>query len=350
MACWIFNKESYCSAEGLINMTEASCNRHRGIFFISTGKTKQEALKMVKRVKNITEYPIAVASESPELFEECADILIDIDEPKYSFSDKPRHMYRSPFTKTIYLDTDIWIVKGDGLKELFDLLNEFELAVAVDTAHNVEYTSLKVPNSFAKGLPLSFPMINTGVLVFRTKKVERLLKNWKNIHDNLIEIVGEMNDQVAFRRALYFSNVKYATFPEEYNFRVPYPQFYSGSIRILHGRPEDPERLAESLNSDLQKGVSRPGKMYHPIWATDDNLNNYKIDYSTYSVNDGNWRRIISHMIVSIGISKTVFYTVLGAGSPRKGNRLCRNMLNYIENEGTFALVRKIINRITDHG
>lgn len=327
-------------------MAEASYNTQCGIFFISTGGTKQEALEAVKRVKNITEYPVAVASDSPESFDKHANILINIDEPKCSFSDKSKHMGRSPFNKTIYLDTDVWVVKNDGLNELFELLDKFELAGAVDTAHRIEYTSLEIPDGFNKGLPPSFPMINTGVLVFRKKTVEDLFESWRSIQDDLIKQVGEINDQVSFRRALYVSNVTYGTFPKEYNFRVPYPQFYSGPIRILHGRPEDPKRLAEFLNSSIQKDVPRPGKMYHPIWATDDNLSNDKIDYNIYPVNDGNWRRIMSHMISSIGISKTVFYTILGTGSPRKGNRMFRNIIKYIEDEGVFVMVKEIINRI----
>jgi hypothetical protein len=164
------------------------------------------------------------------------------------------HIAASPYERTLFLDSDTYVC-GD-LAPLFALTEAFDLAAA----HSPTRAIYEV-----EGVPDSFPEFNTGVILFRrSPEVQAALSSWAELFSRHLERLGRgeirwvrpadrrwhaLNDQGAFREALYFSSVRVATLPPEYNCRFYAPGFVEGPVRILHGRGLDLSSVAASINS-----------------------------------------------------------------------------------------------------
>lgn len=131
--------------------------------------------------------------------------------------------------KLLYLDTDTYLV--EPVPELFDLLDHFDIAVA--------HAPWRETNPV--GLAPCFPEFNCGVIAFRCNDDTRqFFAMW---HDEFMrdynngaykKIVGFFPSQPSFRKTLYYSNLRIATLPPEYNWRgIGYAH---GKIKILHTR------------------------------------------------------------------------------------------------------------------
>jgi hypothetical protein len=147
----------------------------------------------------------------------------DVTDPVFTFVGKilgddsrRKHEYvgQSPFTNTLYLDSDVRVT-GD-LSDLFRLLERYEMAGA-----HVRYRS--GPRRLVKNkldLPQAFPQINCGVLLYRKcERVDALFQSWIDIYRN----DGFTRDQVPFREALWQSDIRFYVFGPEYNMRnIPF--------------------------------------------------------------------------------------------------------------------------------
>ncbi|MEQ1751191.1 MAG: hypothetical protein ABL974_17315 [Prosthecobacter sp.] len=157
-----------------------------------------------------------------------------------SFHDVVEPMLRSPFEKTLHLDTDTYI--ATDCSDVFEALDLFEVAVV----HDPWRVDLKVET-----LPQSLPTINGGVIAFRkTPAVQELLASWPKIHQNKFAIHTRQN-QPSLREAVYRSQARVLILPPEYNLRVWHPVAVGGfaKVRILHDRRPDLKELAVKLNA-----------------------------------------------------------------------------------------------------
>jgi hypothetical protein len=164
------------------------------------------------------------------------------------------HIAALPYEHTLFLDSDTYVC-GD-LAPLFALMEVFDLAAAHAPARAI-YEIESVPDSF--------PEFNTGViLVRRSPAVQGVLSSWADLFSRHLERLGRneirwlqpadrrwhtLNDQGAFREALYRSTLRIATLPPEYNCRFSAPGFVDGPVRILHGRGLDFARVAAAINA-----------------------------------------------------------------------------------------------------
>lgn len=145
----------------------------------------------------------------------------------------------SPFDRTLYLDSDTYVC--DDIRELFGLLDDFDLAVA-----------RKPEKDPVDGLPEPWHLYNCGVIAYRdSAETREFLKRWKQIYLNLLETQEEPEDQPAFAKALYESNnLQWYTLPREYNVRFPRRGSVSGEVKIVHGRHSvGLKQIARELNS-----------------------------------------------------------------------------------------------------
>jgi len=159
----------------------------------------------------------------------------EVTDPVFSFVGKiqgedsrRKHEYvgRSPFSNTLYLDSDARVI--DDLSDLFRLLERYEMAGA-----HVRYRS--VPKRLRKNkldLPQAFPQINCGVLLYRKcERVDKLFQTWIDIYRD----DGFTRDQIPFREALWLSDVNFYVFGPEYNMRnIPLWPSKSPLPLILH--------------------------------------------------------------------------------------------------------------------
>ena len=193
---------------------------------------------------------------------------------------KMEAMRRSRFGKTVYLDADI-VVLAD-VSELFALLDRVEFAACQGVARNNDFMGDGI-------IPRAFPMLNSGVLVFRNcRRTRTFLMEWER------RVVSNQRrrDQGSLRNAVYDSNISYTVLPPEYNLiYMPMLDIWTekmGAPRILHvtklhetdpGNPLEPldamklisprqgARLADLLKDDafLQAG---PGTLRAPATAS----------------------------------------------------------------------------------
>jgi hypothetical protein len=150
--------------------------------------------------------------------------------------------------RTLFLDTDIEVT-GD-ISGVFRLLDRFDIAVA-----HAPYRY----NEDAADIPDAFPEFNVGVVAVRRSQASlTLLPAWRVAY--LAQPEWWHNDQVAFRRAVWETDVRVATLPPEFNFR---PARYDGKSvpRILHGfarsdLTQEPGRRIRLFTTDL--GQAQP--------------------------------------------------------------------------------------------
>ena len=119
----------------------------------------------------------------------------------------------SPFEKTIYLDTDIIVVRK--IDELFDLLENYDVIATLDTARKRENISNLIDEY--KKIPYAFGEVNGGLLGFTKFAKINILNKWPNI---FISIWIKLEDGINHHSECCFGNIKHHyILPPEFNVR-----------------------------------------------------------------------------------------------------------------------------------
>lgn len=217
-----------------------------GVLYIATGEQyiREAVQSALSLEKNTSGYPTKlVANKNPPdgIFDS-----IQIVESQEGFEDKIRHLRQTPYDRTVFLDSDTYVC--GQIADLFELLEHYPLAAA--------HAPGRRPVS-QEAVPKCFPEFNTGVLCYRSSdSVYNIFTQWLNEYEQ--ERLTSLNDQPAFRRTLYGTDIKMATLPSEYNCRTIWPGYVDGPVRILHGRHHDPSTIAEKLNKSTEMRVFVP--------------------------------------------------------------------------------------------
>jgi hypothetical protein len=198
----------------------------RGVLYIASGSGfAREAILSAESVKeNNSQIPITMITDQP-ISSEFIDNIIKIEDDVETFANKPFNMSRTPYEKTLYLDTDTYICSD--ISDIFELLEKYDIAAT----HNQKGTSYTIGD-----IPNAFPEYSSGVIGFRDNKlVTNFLSTWKSYYQqDTREEYPE--DQPSFRKALYDSDLKLATLPREYNCAVRMPGYLNDEVKILHSR------------------------------------------------------------------------------------------------------------------
>lgn len=168
------------------------------------------------------------------------------------YADKIANIRRSPFERTIYLDSDTFVV--DEIVHLLLLLDHYDLAVA----HAPAYRGLADP-----GVPRAFYEFNTGVLAWRSSdRVAAFLRSWEETYLAWLSEEpfpgaskasnSRRADQPAFRHCAWEHGMRLFVLAPEYNFRLGYPTTVVERVRIIHGNHEDYDELAARVNDRRQ--------------------------------------------------------------------------------------------------
>ena len=197
----------------------------RGILYIANADFIKESIKSATQLCEVmTDIHISVVT-NVNVEKPCFDNVIKCTKPRFGWGDKPDNIHLSPYDKTIYFDTDTYVVSD--ISEIFDILNNYDMALAQAperVSHQIE------------GIPQCFPEYNTGVIAFNNnRRVNEVLNQWKEIYENR----QENEDQPAFRKAVFENDVKVTVLPNEYNCRWPLAGNVSGRVKIFHGRLEE---------------------------------------------------------------------------------------------------------------
>ena len=222
-----------------------------------TGKKYMaEAVQSVKRLRQL--YPEAhVTLICDEPFESEYFDLIEVmpytggaeNLWKFGVLYKALALQKTPYEKTFFVDTDIYFV--EDCRELFRMLDYYDLLIAHSP---VDETEVIVGGDRLTG---SHPY-NTGLIVFnKSEKMMKLFRDWCTaFEENFDKYYG---NQTPFMAALLINDIKVFVLQSVYNLREPYivtiPKL---KVKIIHGRPDNFEKMAQKLNAVIAHRVWLP--------------------------------------------------------------------------------------------
>ena len=130
----------------------------------------------------------------------------------YIYVQRLLYFFKS-FDKTIYLDTDIIVVK-----KLINIqsLDKYNILATLDTARKRKNMS-ELINEYRK-IPYAFGEVNSGLLCFNKFAKEKILKKWPKIFYKYMKESGGW-DQPSLRILLWKLNASLFILPPEYNIR-----------------------------------------------------------------------------------------------------------------------------------
>lgn len=178
-----------------------------GVIFATTGKSYTKlAERAAKSVKEVCPGLAVDLFTDQHLDIPVFDRIHQIGDPWRR--SKIDAMAASRFDKTLYLDADLIVIAD--IRDVFEVLDRFELAIAHDPIRNGE----RCQTFWRKQIPNAFPQFNSGVIALnRSPKVVAELHNWSvTVRENDFE-----RDQPVLRELLWDSDLRIATLPQEYN-------------------------------------------------------------------------------------------------------------------------------------
>lgn len=161
---------------------------------------------------------------------------------------KSSHMYdASPYDRTFFVDTDTRFLAD--CSDLFNLLDYFDLCLAHAPADTYSLHGLADDLS-------AYTPYNSGVMLFRKNdRMQGLFEKWGELHTAGSDRLP--GDQAALMHALLECDRPVHTYvlQSTMNFRTPFNERLVGPVRIMHGRPEAPERVAREVNRSGENRV-----------------------------------------------------------------------------------------------
>jgi alpha-N-acetylglucosamine transferase len=213
----------------------------QGFLYVAIGRRYlMEAEISARSLKRFTKYPVCLITDDPRFASDFFDEIILTDSIA-DFESKIIGIQKTPYKKTIYLDTDTFICKP--IDDLFDLLQVFDMGMTIEKSNHSYAFFQRYNPSFKLMLENVLPEYNTGLIVYNSnQQVKTLLCDWLNTHK-------EMNvkaDMPSFREAFIknAASVRIAPLPSEYNYFGTHSfGFAHNEIKVTH------ERLGERWNS-----------------------------------------------------------------------------------------------------
>ena len=228
----------------------------RGILYVAFGaKCVDEASVSAELAKrHMPNMPVALVTDST-LSPPFIDEVIRVDTPWINRLSKPQHLLRSPFRRTLAIDTDTRFCAP--VYELFDLMNRFPLALCHDQVRARRHPAV----------PAYFCELNAGVLVYSCDAEARaLLARWAALCATELQNPTHSSNQIVLEFVLYDSRARFAVIPPEYNCFFDVPMVVNGKVKILHGHA-DLQAAERRINSNPH-GV----RIFHPdVWPAGSN-------------------------------------------------------------------------------
>ncbi|MCX7745006.1 MAG: hypothetical protein N2167_10630 [Flavobacteriales bacterium] len=211
-----------------------------GYLYIAVGEMfRNEAEQSCRSLKRFTRFPVVLITDEPNYQTVYFDSVIYADDLGHSFEVKIRGMMRSPFQRTIYLDTDTFVCAS--IDSIFEFLDYFDFAMTLDQyGHSYSFWKTYQPN-YPIALQNTLHEFNTGVVGYvKSSIVENFFGLWLQIHRQL----GMYADMPTFREAFLKMPVRIGILPGEYNFTgIKSMAIAYNIIRVIH------DRLGEKWNN-----------------------------------------------------------------------------------------------------
>jgi len=231
----------------------------KGIIYIATGeKFYNEALTSASSVKQFNKTSICIFTDRT-VVDTIFDKHIILTEPEFSMLDKVKNIWKTPYNRTLYLDTDTYIT--GNLDAIFDSLDYVDFMASIECSRGFWYQD-KI------SIPYPLPEFNGGVLAFNNsneviqtlmgwyaaqKKSQLWLKN--HLNDKWTLDAGKEKwmitlDQPSLREIIWKNkNIRVANLSDEYNALVFSGTRLWGPALIVHGRGAI-SKYAKQMNSN----------------------------------------------------------------------------------------------------
>ena len=215
-----------------------------GFLYVATGrKFLQESINSAQSVrKHMPTVATCCFTDEVESARPYFDIVLPVENPTGTSFDKMGPLARTPFKRTIFVDTDTLFLSS--MMDVFDLLFHFEIA-AVPDPFWCEYA----------GIPPCFMHLNTGLVAYQnTPRTKAFFDCWIMEYQREFEEAGrpkDMQDQPSFQKILFYSDLRLYLLPQEYNLRLICPQLVRvwARAKMLHARHHDLADLGDRLNA-----------------------------------------------------------------------------------------------------
>lgn len=225
-----------------------------GILYVAVGASFfEEALASARSSLRFNEVEHVICTDQRTRVPDRRVIVQPLKPGGNPYADKIRAMVNSPFERTIYLDTDTYVL--DELVHLLELLDRFDVAAC----HAPGYRGLADPD-----VPKGFYELNTGLIVWRSNPATAaFLSDWLDTYERWCREPPFPNagssegyaDQPAFRRCAWSHQLRLCVLGHEYCYRTPQCGQVADRVRALHGRQNDFERVGEIINRERRARV-----------------------------------------------------------------------------------------------
>ena len=233
--------------------------RGNGVLYVATGQRyMEEAVRSAHSVQQaMPGLPITILTDRPGVTPPGIGVQA-LPTPQMGIADKVSNLHRSPYERTLFLDTDTHVC-GD-LSDCFSLLADFDLLVAHDALR------ANRPNP---DIEPAFPECNAGVIFFRrSSEAMACLETWKRLYDADCVTHGarQMPDQFSFRQALRTSPLRLYVLPPECHCMTWEASFLNDPVRVLHGRHDLPlDVIATEANAVTGPRIFKAGLGAHRV-------------------------------------------------------------------------------------
>lgn len=158
-------------------------------------------------------------------------------------------LMESPYEKTVFLDSDTYIVSP--INELFKLLDYFDLCLAMAPA---DISPVEIDGIKLEGLNC----YNTGLIAYRkNKKVIRFLENWRNDYlENFDQYNGH---QASFMKVFALSDIQVHVLQQHYNTRTNLAIALPGApAKVIHNRHKNYTAVTQRINKRIGNRIWDP--------------------------------------------------------------------------------------------
>lgn len=185
-----------------------------GIFYIAFKEEfVKEAVNSARTVRKHSKIPIAI----------CCDVISDADRALFDHVEiikadhiraKVDFLSRSPFERTLYLDSDTEIT--EDITGIFGILDKYDAAMAHDFARKRFKWSQLIPDY--NDIPDAFSEFGGGVILYSLSRAQDLLEKWVYYFYKNFEITNGW-DQASLRISSWKTNCSIYVLPPEFNVR-----------------------------------------------------------------------------------------------------------------------------------
>ncbi|WP_305989781.1 FkbM family methyltransferase [Roseibium sp. MMSF_3544] len=203
------------------------------LYYADSTKYLSETLRSIETLRNThPEIPICLVAPSTLVVEkEIFDHVVRCDDeyPQYPFLRKVISLKKTPFKRTVFLDSDVLVISA--IDDLFLALDHYDMAIAHAP---IRYSE---GGEFAEQ-PKCYTGYNTGVIAYRSNDDDDAFAFLDLWFETCLEHVERFkNDQASFNIEIYKSDIRVLTLPPEYNFRVEFSHQSKAAkapVRVVH--------------------------------------------------------------------------------------------------------------------